>query len=52
VRVDIPNGIEFEIAEIGSGATRCSGPIPLDLNGTDGQFNISKHSGAGILHNR
>jgi hypothetical protein len=52
VRIDIPNGIEFELAEIGSGATRCSGPIHLDLNGTYGQFNILKHSGAGVVHDR
>jgi len=52
VRIDIPNGIEFELAEIGSGATRCWGSIQLDLNGTYGQFNILKHSGAGVVHDR
>jgi hypothetical protein len=32
VRIDIPNGIEFEIAEIGSASTNATGPIQLDLN--------------------
>lgn len=51
-RIEIPNGIEFESAEMGSGSTRSSGPIELDLNGTYGQFNILRHSGSGVVHGR
>ena len=52
VRIDIPNGIEFEIAEIGSATTRASGPIPLDLDDTYGQFSVLRHSGAGVVSPR
>jgi hypothetical protein len=49
VRIDIPNGIEFEIAEIGSASTKAAGLIGLDLNDSYGQFNIVRHSGTGVL---
>jgi hypothetical protein len=52
VRIDIPNGIEFEIAEIGSASTVASGLIPLDLDDTYGQFNIIRHSGSGVVRGR
>jgi hypothetical protein len=52
VRIDIPNGIEFELAEIGSASTRASGTIPLELDDTYGQFNILRHSGTGVVHAR
>lgn len=52
VRIDIPNGIEFEIAEIGSGTTKSAGAIPLDLKDTYGQFNIIRHSGTGVVPQR
>jgi hypothetical protein len=52
VRIDIPNGIEFEIAEIGSATTRSSGAVPLDLRDSYGQFNLLRHSGHGVVHNR
>jgi hypothetical protein len=52
VRIDIPNGIEFEIAEIGSATTRGSGAVPLDLRDTYGQFNLLRHSGHGVVHSR
>ena len=31
VRIDLPNGFEYRLAEIGSGRTRATGAIPLDL---------------------
>ena len=52
VRIDIPNGIEFEIAEIGSSSTKATGPIALELNESYGQFNIVRHSGTGVIHTR
>jgi hypothetical protein len=52
VRIDIPNGIEFELAEIGSATTKASGPIPLDLDDTYGQFSVLRHSGAGVVSAR
>jgi len=52
VRIDIPNGIEFEIAEIGSASTKATGLIALDLDDTYGQFNMIRHSGTGVVHTR
>jgi hypothetical protein len=52
VRIDIPDGIEFEIAEIGSASTKATGPIAFDLNDSYGQFNIVRHSGTGVIHTR
>ena len=52
VRIDIPNGIEFELAEIGSASTRATGAIGLELNDSYGQFNILRHSGTGVVHAR
>ena len=49
IRIDIPNGIEFEIAEIGSASTKATGPIELDLDDTYGQFNRVRHSGTGVI---
>ena len=50
VRIDIPSGIEFELAEIGSATTTSTGAIKLDLKDTYGQFNILRHSGRGVVH--
>jgi hypothetical protein len=52
VRIDIPNGIEFELAEIGSATTKASGAIALDLDDTYGQFSVLRHSGAGVVSAR
>ena len=50
VRINIPNGIEFELAEIGSSTTRTSGVIELDLTDTSGQFSLLRHTGRGVVH--
>jgi hypothetical protein len=52
VRIDIPNGIEFEMAEIGSATTKASGVIALKLDDTYGQFNVLRHSGTGVVSAR
>jgi len=52
VRIDLPNGIEFDIAEIGSGTTEASGAIRLELDDTFGQFNMLRQSGRGIVRGR
>jgi hypothetical protein len=52
VRIDIPNGIEFELAEIGSATTKATGAIALALDGTYGQFNVLRHSGTGVVSAR
>ena len=50
VRIDIPNGIEFEQAEIGSARARATAAIRLDLVDTYGQFSKLRHSGRGVVH--
>ena len=49
VRIDIPDGIEFDIAEIASGSTRASGAVVLELDDSYGQFNRLHHTGAGLV---
>jgi hypothetical protein len=38
VRIDFPESFEFRIAEIGSGTSKTTGPIKLDLKSSYGQF--------------
>jgi hypothetical protein len=52
VRIDNPNGIEFEIAEIGSASTKATGIIELDLSDSYGQFNLVRHTGGGVVRGR
>jgi hypothetical protein len=52
VRIDIPNGIEFEIAEVGSATSRARAAIRLDLEDTYGQFNRLRHSGKGVVRGK
>jgi hypothetical protein len=40
VRIDLPNGIEFESAEIGSSTTRTTASIALDLTDTYCHFTV------------
>jgi len=49
VRIDMPHGFEFRIAEIGSGTTRASGAIKLDLTNTYGQFAHIHLSNKGVV---
>ncbi len=50
VRIDIPGGIEFALAEIGSASTKATGAIELDLNDSYGQYNFLYHSPTGVVH--
>ena len=52
MRIDSPNGIEFELAEIGNATTNARGAIALDLDDTYGQFNVLRHSGTGVVSSR
>ena len=49
VRIDLPDGFEYRIAEIGSGTTRCAGPIELDLKDSYGQFAHLHISNRGVM---
>jgi hypothetical protein len=50
VRINIPDGIEFESAEIGSASATIRGAIALELKDSYGQFARLKHSGGGVVH--
>jgi hypothetical protein len=50
VRIQIPDGIEFEVAEMGSVTASATGAILLDLKDSYGQFSHLKHSGRGVVH--
>lgn len=49
VRIDLPQGFEYRLAEIGSGRTRARGKIELDLNNTYGQFARIHLSNKGVV---
>lgn len=52
VQIRVPNGIEFEIADIGNGNTSATGDIKLELENTYAQFNTIDFTGEGPAHNR
>jgi hypothetical protein len=49
VRIDLPKGFEYRLAEIGSGRTTTSGQIKLDLKDSYGQFARLHLSNKGIV---
>ena len=49
VRIDLPHGFEYRLAEIGSGRTKATGQIKLDLTNTYGQFARIHLSHAGVV---
>jgi hypothetical protein len=52
VRINLPNGIEFDIAEIGSGTTKTMTSIALDLKDTYCHFTHLRQSGKGVVRSR
>lgn len=51
VRIDLPNGFEYDIAEIGSASTEATGDIMLSLKDSYGQFNKFHHNNGGPVRN-
>ena len=49
IRIDIPDGFEYSIAEIGSCSSKTSGQIVLNLNSTYGQFAHIHLSNNGVV---
>ena len=49
VRIDLPHGFEFRLAEIGSGRTKATGDIKLNFDNTYGQFARIHLSHAGVV---
>ena len=50
VRINLPNGIEFDVAEIGSGTTKTVASVALDLTDTYCHFTFLRQSGKGAVH--
>jgi len=48
-RIDLPDGFEYRIAEIGSGTTTTTGGIKLDLKDSYGQFAHIHLSNKGLV---
>ena len=51
VRIQVPNGIEFESADIINASTRTQAAVKLDLVDSYGQLNEIHHSHRGPAHN-
>lgn len=49
VRIDMPNGVEFDIAEIGNASTEATGAIQLNLKDSYGQWNMLRQNGSGVV---
>ena len=49
VRIGLPNGIEFDVAEIASGTTKTVASIALDLKDSYFHFNAMRQSGTGVV---
>jgi hypothetical protein len=52
VRINLPNGIEFDVAEVGSGTTKTMASVALDLTDTYCHFTFLRQSGKGAVHPR
>lgn len=51
-RIDLPNGFEYEIAEVGSGTSRARGNIELNLQNTYAQFAHLHMNNHGLVRHR
>ena len=49
VRINLPDGIEFDLAEIGSGTSKTMASIALDLKDTYFHFTVFRQSGNGVV---
>ena len=52
VRIDLPHGFEYEIAEIGSGTARSQGDLKVELDKTYAQFARLHLNNRGVVRHR
>lgn len=52
VRIDLPQGFEYELAEIGSATGRASGAVPLQLKDSYAQFAHLHMNNHGLIRHR
>ncbi len=50
VRIDMPNGFEYSLAEAGRGWSKTNGSIQLDLSDSHGHFTILHLNQSGVVH--
>ncbi len=51
-RIDLPHGFEYELAEIGSGSSRSSGKVALELKDSYAQFARLHMNNQGLIRHR
>jgi len=49
VRIDMPNGFEYSLAEIGRGWTKATKPFPVELSDSYAQFAKIHLTGQGVV---
>ena len=52
VLINLPNGIEVDLAEISSGTTKTMASVTLDLKDTYCHFTLLRQSGSGMVCSR
>jgi hypothetical protein len=52
VRIDLPHGFEYELAEIGAGTSRSRGALEVDLKDSYAQFAQLHMNGKGLIRHR
>jgi hypothetical protein len=52
VRIDLPQGFEYELAEIGSGSSAARGNVPLELNESYAQLAYIHMNNHGLVRHR
>lgn len=50
-RIDLPNGFEYVLAEIGSASSKSVGPVPIELSNSYGQFANIHLDSHGVVRN-
>jgi hypothetical protein len=48
-RIDLPNGFEYAVCEVGSASTATGGKIPLKMENSHGQFNYLHMNNHGVI---
>ena len=48
-RIELPNGFEYTVAEMGSGSSKLTGGIELELTDSYGQFNVLHMNQDGVI---
>jgi hypothetical protein len=52
VRIDLPHGFEYELAEVGAGTSRSQGALEVDLKDSYAQFARLHMNGQGLIRHR